>query len=118
MLPIAEGTEGLEAKSSSIFHRVNSSVRQRRLYKPDDRNAPAPKYFTFFTPISMATSKSGLDLIHALKASSDPPVPGGKPKIDIATEAWNDQSFYLPGKAELLGDFILTRFAKDKDNDS
>ncbi|KAF4605428.1 hypothetical protein EYR40_004212 [Pleurotus pulmonarius] len=66
----------------------------------------------------MATSKSGLDLIHALKASSDPPVPEGKPKIDIATQAWNDQSFYLPGKAELLGDFILTRFAKDKDNDS
>lgn len=70
-----------------------------------------------FIPISMAT-KSGLDLIHALKASSDPPVHGGKSKIDIATEAWNDQSFHLPGKAELLGDFILTRFAKDKDIDS
>ncbi|KAF9499876.1 hypothetical protein BDN71DRAFT_1586526 [Pleurotus eryngii] len=66
----------------------------------------------------MATSKSGLDLIHALKASSDPPVHGEKSKIDIAREAWNDQSFYLPGKAELLGDFILTRFAKDKENDS
>lgn len=91
---------------------------QRGIYKPDDRKPQAPKDFAFFTPISMATSKSGLDLIHALKASSDPPVHEEKSKIDIATEAWNDQSFYLPGKAELLGDFILTRFAKDKENDS
>jgi hypothetical protein len=53
-------------------------------------------------------------LVRALKAPSDPPVAGGPLKITIAEQAWHDESFYLPNKAEVIGEFILSKFFKER----
>ena len=63
----------------------------------------------------MATSAQ--NLIRALKAPSDPPQPGGPHKIQIATEAWENQSLYIPSKEETVTEWILTRLLKDKDKE-
>ncbi|KAJ7786075.1 Urb2/Npa2 family-domain-containing protein [Mycena metata] len=51
---------------------------------------------------------------HALKAPSDPPRVGGPFKIDIASSAWEDKSLYMPNKGEVIAEWILTKFLKDK----
>jgi hypothetical protein len=61
---------------------------------------------------------SSQDFVKALKAASDPPQSGGLYKFDIARQAWDDATFYFPGKAEVIADWILTRLLKDKAIDS
>ncbi|KAJ7042473.1 Urb2/Npa2 family-domain-containing protein [Mycena alexandri] len=53
---------------------------------------------------------------HALKAPSDPPRVGGPFKIEIASSAWEDKSLYMPNKGEVIAEWILTKFFKDKAN--
>lgn len=60
------------------------------------------------------TPGSSQDFIRALKSNSDPPVPGGLSKVEIAQQAWNNPSFYVPSKAEVIADWVLTRLVKDK----
>ncbi|KAJ6574877.1 Urb2/Npa2 family-domain-containing protein [Mycena capillaripes] len=55
-------------------------------------------------------------LYHALKAPSDPPRVGGPSKIHIASTAWDDKSLYMPNKGEVMVEWILTKFLKDKAN--
>ncbi|KIK71275.1 hypothetical protein GYMLUDRAFT_254519 [Collybiopsis luxurians FD-317 M1] len=57
---------------------------------------------------------SSQNFVRALKANSDPPSPESPSKIEIARAAWNQKSFYAPRKAELIVDFILTRFIKNE----
>lgn len=57
---------------------------------------------------------SAQHLVRAFKAPSDPPVAEGPPKITIAEQAWRDESFYLPKKAEVIGEFILSKFFKER----
>ncbi|KDR84752.1 hypothetical protein GALMADRAFT_217814 [Galerina marginata CBS 339.88] len=57
---------------------------------------------------------SSQGVVRALKAASDPPVVGGPSKIQIAQEAWDDPSFYVPSKAEVIADWVLTKLLKDK----
>lgn len=57
---------------------------------------------------------SSQDFVRSLKAASDPPVIGGLSKIEIARQAWEDASFYVPSKAEVIVDWILGKFLKDK----
>lgn len=54
------------------------------------------------------------EFIRALKASSNPPVPGGQTKIEIARHAWDDNTFLLPSKAQVIADWLLSTFLKDK----
>jgi len=54
------------------------------------------------------------EFIRALKASSNPPVPGGRTKIEIARHAWDDNTFFLPSKAQVIADWLLSTFLKDK----
>lgn len=54
------------------------------------------------------------EFIRALKASSDPPVAGGRTKIEIARHAWDDNAFFLPSKAQVIADWLLSTFLKDK----
>ncbi|PSR71300.1 hypothetical protein EW026_g399 [Hermanssonia centrifuga] len=61
---------------------------------------------------------SAQEFIRALKAPSDPPHPDGLSKVDIARQAWDDTSLYVPNKEEAITDWILTRFLKDKDKDA
>ncbi|KAF5312634.1 hypothetical protein D9619_003319 [Psilocybe cf. subviscida] len=61
---------------------------------------------------------SSQDFVRALKAAVDPPVSGGPPKIDIALKAWNDSSFYVPSKAEIIADWLLTKLLKEKGKES
>ena len=60
---------------------------------------------------------SAQEFIRALKAPSDPPQAEGLTKIEIATTAWADSSFYIPNKEEVITDWALTRLLKDKDKE-
>lgn len=62
----------------------------------------------------MTLFQSSQDFIRALKASSDPPNTGGLCKIDIARQAWDNNSFYLPSKAEIIAEWILSTLSKEK----
>ena len=57
---------------------------------------------------------SSQGFVRSLKAASDPPLVGGPSKIEIAQQAWEDASFYVPSKAEVIVDWILSKFLKDK----
>jgi hypothetical protein len=57
---------------------------------------------------------SSQDFVRSLKLASDPPLVGGPYKIEIAQQAWEDASFYVPSKAEVIADWILAKFLKDK----
>lgn len=60
------------------------------------------------------TTHSSQDFVRSLKSTSDPPLVGGPSKIEIAQQAWEDASFYVPSKAEVIADWILSKFLKDK----
>ena len=57
---------------------------------------------------------SSQDFVRSLKLAADPPLAGGPYKIEIAQQAWEDASFYVPSKAEVIADWILAKFLKDK----
>ncbi|KAF9451771.1 hypothetical protein P691DRAFT_698549 [Macrolepiota fuliginosa MF-IS2] len=62
----------------------------------------------------MALVHSAQDFVRALKASSDPPSPGGPRKIQIARQAWDSNTFYLPSKAEVIIEWILPALLKER----
>lgn len=62
----------------------------------------------------MTLTYSSQEFIRSLKASSDPPAAGGPAKIQIARQAWDDNAFYLPSKAEVIVEWILSTLLKDK----
>lgn len=62
-------------------------------------------------------TQNALDFVRALKAPTDPPHLLGPTKIEIAQAAWNNNSFYMPNKAETIVEWIMTRFLKDKAKD-
>jgi len=64
--------------------------------------------------VSSQTAQSSQSFVRALKASSDPPQPDGSRKVEIAREAWDDTSFYVPSKEEVIVDWLLTKLLKDK----
>jgi hypothetical protein len=64
----------------------------------------------------MTAFQSAQQFIKALKAQTDPPVGDGPLKIDLAEQAWNDASFHLPNKAEVIADWILSKFFKERGN--
>ena len=51
-------------------------------------------------------------LIRLLRAAEDPPQPNGPSKIAIASRVWSDSSD-LPGKAEIIRDWIYSIWYKD-----
>lgn len=58
-----------------------------------------------------ATSHS---IIKALKGPTDPPTPAGPVKISIAQHAWKSDSIYFPNKDEVLVEWILSLFSRQK----
>lgn len=68
--------------------------------------------------VSVQTAQSSQSFIRCLKASSDPPQPDGPFKIEIARDAWNNESFYVPNKGEVTVDWLLTKLLKDKGKES
>ena len=62
----------------------------------------------------MDPTHSCQDFVRSLKLASDPPLIGGRYKIEIAQQAWEDASFYVPSKAEVIANWILAKFLKDK----
>ncbi|KIM48444.1 hypothetical protein M413DRAFT_440178 [Hebeloma cylindrosporum] len=60
------------------------------------------------------TIESSQDFVRALRSASDPPTAGGPLKVEIAQLAWNNASFYVPSKAELIADWVLTKLLKEK----
>ncbi|KZT06756.1 uncharacterized protein LAESUDRAFT_774312 [Laetiporus sulphureus 93-53] len=61
---------------------------------------------------------SAQEFVRALKASSDPPHPGGPTKIQLAQEAWANTTLSLPNKAEVVVEWLLTRLLRDKETDT
>ncbi|EGO00500.1 hypothetical protein SERLA73DRAFT_107635, partial [Serpula lacrymans var. lacrymans S7.3] len=59
-------------------------------------------------------TQTSQNFVRALKASTDPPHPGGLQKIEIAQLTWDNTSFAVPNKGEVIIDWILTRLLKDK----
>ncbi|KAJ7597284.1 Urb2/Npa2 family-domain-containing protein [Mycena floridula] len=53
------------------------------------------------------------NFVRALKSVSDPPANHDRPKIDLATEAWNDASFYVPRKEQVISEWLLSKLLKD-----
>ncbi|WWC92406.1 uncharacterized protein L201_007363 [Kwoniella dendrophila CBS 6074] len=62
-------------------------------------------------PPSYLTSASSL--IKALKSASDPPQSDGPNKIDIALSAWQQTSFHVPRKADVLRDWIIEAWSRN-----
>ena len=62
----------------------------------------------------MAALLNAQDFIRALKASADPPQVGGPFKIEIARQAWDSPSLYVPNKAEAIAEWLLSTLLKDK----
>lgn len=67
--------------------------------------------------VSVLMALSAQDFIRALRATADPPSPGGPTKVQIATQVWNNPALYVPNKGEAIIDWLLSRFLKDKDKD-
>ena len=55
------------------------------------------------------------DLIRVLKAPADPPNGHAFSKIQMATQAWSQSTLYFPNKGQVIADWILTRFLKEKE---
>jgi hypothetical protein len=64
--------------------------------------------------VSPQITQSSQSFVRALKASSDPPQPEGPLKIEIARATWDNKSFYVPSKGEVIVDWLLTKLLKDK----
>ncbi|KAF9014945.1 Urb2/Npa2 family-domain-containing protein [Cyathus striatus] len=62
----------------------------------------------------MTTLQSSQNFARALKAASDPPSSNSPAKVEIARQAWDDASFYVPNKAEFIVEWILTNMLKGK----
>ncbi|KAG6891425.1 hypothetical protein C0992_007204 [Termitomyces sp. T32_za158] len=65
----------------------------------------------------MTTIDTPQAFVRALKAPSDPPSHGGPHKIEISRQVWDDPSFLVPNKAEVIADWILGKFLKEKDKE-
>ncbi|KAL1762420.1 hypothetical protein FB107DRAFT_199085 [Schizophyllum commune] len=66
----------------------------------------------------MSAIKTAQDFVRALKAPNDPPSAGLPRKVQIAREGWDDQAFHVPNKAELIVDWLLGRFQKERNQQS
>ena len=58
--------------------------------------------------------KSSQSFVRALKSAADPPNENGPSKIQIARLGWDSPSFYIPRKSDLILEWILTRFHREK----
>jgi len=65
----------------------------------------------------MTAIQSSQDFVKALKSATDPPSQEGPCKVEIAKQVWDHASFYVPSKAEVITEWILTKFLKDKGKD-
>jgi hypothetical protein len=65
----------------------------------------------------MSYLTSSQEFVRALKASSDPPSTDAPLKIQIANNVWDQAAFYVPNKDQVITDWILTRFLKDKNRE-
>ena len=68
-----------------------------------------------FWPMDQDFPSTSQDLIHALKAPTDPPSGHALSKIHMAFQAWSHSTLYFPNKGQVIADWVLTRFLKEKD---
>ncbi|TCD70050.1 hypothetical protein EIP91_005031 [Steccherinum ochraceum] len=80
---------------------------------------PPPSDLQNISPSSRnsAATQNALDFVRALKAPADPPFSSGPSKVQTAKAAWDNNSFYMPNKAETIVEWLLTRLLKDKAKD-
>ncbi|KAH6917636.1 Urb2/Npa2 family-domain-containing protein [Coprinopsis sp. MPI-PUGE-AT-0042] len=58
--------------------------------------------------------QSSQNFVRTLKSPNDPPVPGGPLKIALAEQAWEDTTFRVPNKEEVIVDWLLAKWSKEK----
>jgi hypothetical protein len=65
----------------------------------------------------MTGIQSSQNFVRTLKSQNDPPAPGGPLKIALAEQAWEDTIFRVPNKEEVIVDWLLTKWLKEKPSD-
>ncbi|TFK57438.1 hypothetical protein OE88DRAFT_1651155 [Heliocybe sulcata] len=65
----------------------------------------------------MSWSQSAQGFVRALKSPADPPQVGEPLKIEIARIVWDRSAIYIPNKAQIVYDWILTKFLKERGNE-
>lgn len=65
----------------------------------------------------MTGLQSSQNFVRTLKSPNDPPVPGGPLKIALAEQAWEDTTFRVANKEEVIVDWLLTKWLKEKSAD-
>lgn len=58
--------------------------------------------------------QSSQAFVRALKAPSDPPSAGGPSKLAIASAAWSKPDFRTLNKDEVIVEWLLGKFAKER----
>jgi len=61
---------------------------------------------------ALATSES---FIKTLKSVNDPPGPDQPFKIEVACAAWSQTDFYIPAKAQLIAEWLLTSLSRSQE---
>ncbi|KAL1739267.1 hypothetical protein HDZ31DRAFT_69116 [Schizophyllum fasciatum] len=67
---------------------------------------------------AMSAIRTAQDFVRALKAPNDPPSAALPAKVQIARQAWHDKAFHVPNKPELIVDWLLSRFQKERNQRS
>ena len=62
----------------------------------------------------MSENATSHSIIKILKGPLDPPTSGGPTKVIIAEETWKSDRIYFPNKDEVLTEWILSSFLKQK----
>ncbi|EPQ60931.1 hypothetical protein GLOTRDRAFT_118975 [Gloeophyllum trabeum ATCC 11539] len=62
----------------------------------------------------MAWLQSAQGFVRALKAPIDPPQGGEPYKIEIARTVWDTSDLYIPKKAQIISEWLLTKLLKDR----
>ncbi|KZT61086.1 hypothetical protein CALCODRAFT_59305 [Calocera cornea HHB12733] len=77
-------------------------------------HCPAVVTYGMTPPLDALVSSEAF--IRALRAPHDPPTSSSPCKVELAMSAWAARDLYIPGKAELIADWALTRLLKDRSN--
>ena len=91
------------------FERLNNDAVDEPRSLSDRSDAP------LFRPMHQDFPSTSQDLIRALKSPTDPPTGHAFSKIQMASQAWSQFTCYFPSKDQVIADWILTRFLKEKD---
>lgn len=60
---------------------------------------------------------SAQEFVKVLKNTADPPTVNGLLKIELSRHVWDTPTFHLPRKAQVIAEWLLLKYTKDKDTE-